>query len=362
MKTAVSERELIAQFLEALQSVPEVRAKWRSEPKFDNEWHWDAWIELQAPGKAADLFVEVKKNSYPRDVREVLWQLTRLVRTAKTKSGARETVPVLVSESISPGAKELLREERVGYFDSGGSLFLPARGLYIYVDRPPPKRFARSVRSLFSGRRAQVLHALLVWYESWFRVRDLAEVAEVSPATTSEVLIELERFEWVTSRGRGPHKQRRLEEPSKLLDAWADQVRQMRTPSMHRYYVPLTQPDELIQKIATVFAAREVEYAITGEAAGQRYAPFLTRLSRVHCRLAISPFSEAAIKALGARAVDAGANLVVVESRPGGDFLFREAKNGIQFASPIQVYLDLLHSAGRAKELAEHLRAEVIGF
>ena len=131
---------------------------------------------------------------------------------------------------------------------------------------------------------------------------------------------------------------------------------------MHRYYVPLTQPDELIQKIATVFAARGVEYAITGEAAGQRYAPFLTRLSRVHCRLAISPFSEAATKALGARAVDAGANLVVVESRPGGDFLFREAKNGVQLASPIQVYLDLLRGAGRAKELAEHLRSEVIGF
>ena len=194
------ERELIEQFLEALQAVPEVRAKWRPEAKVVNGWRCDAWIELQAPGRAADLLVEVKKNSYPRDVRQLLWRLTGLVRNVPSKSPAPETVPVLVSESMSPGAKELLRKERVGYFDSGGSLFLPARGIYVYVDRPPPKRFARSIKSLFSGRRAQVLHALLVSHKRWFRVRDLARTAEVSPATASAVLIELERFEWVVSR------------------------------------------------------------------------------------------------------------------------------------------------------------------
>jgi hypothetical protein len=51
---------------------------------------------------------------------------------------------MLVAESISPGAKQLLRAERVAYFDSGGSLFLPARGAYLYIDKPPPKSLARS--------------------------------------------------------------------------------------------------------------------------------------------------------------------------------------------------------------------------
>jgi hypothetical protein len=31
-------------------------------------------------------------------------------------------------------------------------------------------------------------------------------------------------------------------------------------------------------------------------------------------------------------------------------------------ASPIQVYLDLLRGEGRAKEMADHLRQEQIGF
>ena len=131
---------------------------------------------------------------------------------------------------------------------------------------------------------------------------------------------------------------------------------------MRRYYVPLMQPDDLIQNIATAFAKPGIEHAITGEAAGQRYAPFLSGLSRVHCRLPISPLSEYAIAKLGAREVDGGANLVVVESRYPDDFLFGEQRDGVQLASPVQVYLDLLRGEGRARELAKHLRAEVIGF
>ncbi|WP_435370115.1 hypothetical protein, partial [Acinetobacter baumannii] len=83
--------------------------------------------------------------------------------------------------SISPGAKELLRSERMGYYDSGGSLYLPASGAYLYVDRPPPKALTKSVRTLFTGRRAQVLHALLVQHQNWFGVTELAQQAMVSP-------------------------------------------------------------------------------------------------------------------------------------------------------------------------------------
>ena len=116
----------------------------------------------------------------------------------------------MVAESISPGAKDLLRSERVGYYDSGGSLFLPAHGAYLYIDKPPPKTLSKSVRSLFSGRRAQVLHTLLVRHQDWFGVKELAEQALVSPATASQVLTELERFDWLTSRGQGPSKERHL--------------------------------------------------------------------------------------------------------------------------------------------------------
>lgn len=63
-----------------------------------------------------------------------------------------EALPFLVAESISPGAKDLLRTERVGYYDSGGSLFLPAHGAYLYIDRPPPKTSLLVVAPTSSGK------------------------------------------------------------------------------------------------------------------------------------------------------------------------------------------------------------------
>jgi hypothetical protein len=65
---------------------------------------------------------------------------------------------------------------------------------------------------------------------------------------------------------------------------------------------------------------------------------------------------------LEARPVNEGANLDVIETRSRGEFLFRERAGNLWLASPVQVYLDLLRSGGRGKEMAEHLRQERIGF
>ena len=99
----------------------------------------DAQVDLRVGGKAATLLIEMKKDVYPRDVRQVLWQLRDSARRWPAPGGKREAAFFLIAQSISPGAKELLRNERVGYYDSGGSLYLPAATIYVYVDKPPPK-------------------------------------------------------------------------------------------------------------------------------------------------------------------------------------------------------------------------------
>jgi hypothetical protein len=65
---------------------------------------------------------------------------------------------------------------------------------------------------------------------------------------------------------------------------------------------------------------------------------------------------------LKAREVGEGSNLVFLEAASYGEFLFRERERGVWLANPIIVYLDLLQSDGRAKEMAEHLRRERIHF
>jgi hypothetical protein len=359
-----TERQLIEQFLETLRALPEVHAELdhRDVAGLASDRRIDAQVEVHAAGRAFTLLIEAKKAVYPRDVREVLWQFREFTRIRPVRQGDDETVSLLVAESISPGAKELLRAERVGYYDSGGSLYLPANAAYIYIDKPPPKTLSKSMRSLFSGRRAQVLHGLLVRHQDWFGVKELAEQALVSPATASQVLTELERFDWLVSRGQGPSKQRHLREPAALLDTWVKQLVTIRPPALRRYYVPSMKVDNLLEHVGQVFATHDVEYAISHEAAAQRYAPFLSSVSQVRCRVLAGSSADAAIGELGARVVNEGANLAIIEAKSPGELLFREQVGGIWLASPIQVYLDLLRGEGRAKEMAEHLRKEKIGF
>ena len=359
----VMEEQLLDGFLEALRGLPEVQAELDVplQPGGPDRGY-DARVDLWVGGKVATLLIEVKKALYPRDVRQALWQFQDFARRWPQSAEGRQAVSFLVAQSISPGAKDLLRDERVGYYDGGGSLFLPAKNIYVYVDKPPPKSLSRSIRSLFSGRRAQVLYAVLMRHGAWFGVKEIAEQARVSPATASQVLTELERFDWVVSRGQGPSKERHLQEPGALLDAWAKQLPVMRPLAMRRYFVPSARGEGLVEKFAEVCAANKAEYAITHEAAGQRYAPFLSTVSQVRCRLLAGPAADGALVALDGRIVDQGANLAVIEVKSSGELLFRELVDGIWLATPVQVYLDLMRGEGRAREMAKHLRKERIGF
>ena len=326
------------------------------------DWDHDAQVHLRAGGMEVTLLIEVKNTLFPRDVRQVLWRIRELAREWSHFPEDRRPLFFLVAQSISSGAKELLKSERVGYYDSGGSLFLPADNVYVYMDRPPPKNVSKYLRSVFSGRRAQVLHAVLMRNEDWFGVKEIAGQARVSPATASQVLAELEKFDWVVSRGLGPGKERQLQEPGALLDAWVKQLDGMRPLSMERYFVPSTSKDGLVDKFAEVCDANGVEYAITHEAAGQRYASFLSSVSQVRSRILVGPAADEVLGALDARPVDQGANLAVIEVRSSGELLFREFVNGSWLASTVQVYLDLMRSEGRAREMAKHLRRERMGF
>lgn len=352
MDNQQSEQQLVNEFLRNLEGLPDVRARLEAkQPTLTN-----AKIDLKIAGKEMTAFVEARKVGYPRDVQQAIRQLRKRAEESPLRNGV---VLVVIAEYLSPGAKEQLQAERIGYFESGGSLYIPVPGAYCYIERPSAKPFERTVRSLFSGRRAQVIHALLVHHKRWFGVHELAEVAMASPATVSEVLCELERHDWVSSQGKGPRKERKLSQPTALLDAWAKEVRNRQSPTMARYYVPGVKTDGLMARIDEEFLKRNLEYAVSYESAAQLYAPFLSSISQVRMRTVKSPQSKAAISELGARPVAEGANLAIIETEI---LLFRNKIDDVWLASPVQVYLDLLHGEGRSIEMAEHLRKERIGF
>lgn len=362
-ETAPTEQQLITRFVDALRELPEVKANLAHRKPFgmNTDPRYDAQVDLQVAGKFFILLIEAKKAVFPRDVLPTVWQL-RGMSTGTPRAPSEQPMSILVAESISPGAKALLKEQHWGYYDSGGSLYLPAPGAYVYIDKPAPKILTKSLRTLFTGRRSQVLHALLAQYPSWFGVNELAEQAMVSPATASQVLTELERFDWLEARGQGPSKQRHLSEPGALLDEWVRQLATSPAPSLRRYFVPGTTTNSLLAKIAQVFEAHAANYAVSHEAAAQLHAPFLSSISQVRARVLPGDQAERALQELNARAVTEGANLVLIEAASPGDLLFRERISDLWLASPIQIYFDLLRGEGRSKEMAEHFRKERIGF
>lgn len=359
-----SKQALLEHLLQALRTLPDTSAELEASEisSKDSTRRYDAEISLRTSGTAILILVECKKAAFPRDVRELLWQIKQYDSEKPGKKHQQKIVPLLAADSISNGAKEILRQERVGYFDTGGSLFLPANGAYVFIDKPPPKAFSKSIRSLFSGRRAQVLHVLLHKPREWIGVKALAAEAMVSPATASETLAALERFDWVVNRGQGPAKERCLNEPGALLDAWARQITSAKAPSIRRYFVPSADAETLLERVSRACEAHNAQYAITAEAAAQRYSPFLSSVSQVRCRLLNNKAAETSIGELNARVVNEGVNLVVIEAKSQGEFLFRERVGEAWLASPVQVYLDLLRGEGRSKEMAEHLRKERIHF
>lgn len=300
------------------------------------------------------LLLEVKRSAYPRDVRDAVYRLRPLLRY----DADPVTLPVLISDSISTAGREILRQESIGYYDSGGSLFLRASGVFVMIDKPIGKSAEKALASAFVGRRALALQAVWRNGSGAFGVKDIALRAHVSPATASETLTVLDRHDWVSSLGSGPSKVRRLVNPRAMLDAWSEYQRAAKPPAIRRYFVPGSNAAETVDRLAKACREEGCLYAITGEAAAQVHAPYLSSISQVLCRLRPGPAADMVLDQIGARPVREGWNLGVLEASSDAEFAFAESVNGVCFASPLQTYLDLLQGGKRTREMAQHLRAE----
>lgn len=349
----MAEQDLIDGLQNALEDLPHsavhnvvLEANQRSGP--------DVVLEVSLQGRRFALLIETLRTAYPRDVREKIWQITQYMR--ETPSNIESSIPMLIAGTISKGARTQLRDANVGYYDASGSLFLPAPGIYVLLDRPQlPK--ARKIRdAIFKGQRAVVLHHLFANRSNWSSVKEVASSTGISTATVSETLTELERREWIKTEGLGPSKVRRLSGTRELLDTWSDFVAKQRPPEIERFYLPGGNIENILEGLDHASELTNMNYAITGEAAAQLYSPFLSQISRVTCRLAMGSKRNHVLEELGARPVSEGWNFGILSMARKSEVIQKTQNNGIWLAPPLQVYLDLLQGGGRSKEMAQHLR------
>ena len=351
------EPELVESLRESLAAVPDAHLGeifW--QPGTGGRWRPDAILNAVVAGRDIAFVVETRGDVFPRDAREIVWQLKSYLQ--ELDSSNRRYVPMILARSVSEGARSFLQEERIAYHDLSGSLYIEDGDTFVMIERPRPKRAKRRDVNVFKGTRAQVLHVLFDRPEAWVTGSEIAEQAGVSPATVSETFKDLERRDWVDVKGKGPAKRRRLIRWDDLLDAWRDSILATRAPRRSRYYVPQMKPEDMVREIERENDYDDFELEFTGRFAAQFYAPYLSNVSDLTVRVFGKHSRDWLISTLGAREVSEGANLAVID---GKLTTHRYKKNGggeRLLASPLQVYLDLLEDHGRSKEMAEHLRSQ----
>ena len=325
------------------------------ESDFANLPRVDFAMDIDADGRSVRLAVEALRYAYPRDVQGAVWRLDEF-KHAYDPDQFGDLILLVAAESLSPGARDLLRRRGIGYFERNGNLSLKWRNWLINVERPDPPSVRKEAASLFTDSREAVVHALLVNRDKWLSGGELAAMSQTSQYTVSVVLQELTRREWCESSGAGRTLRRRLNEPRKLLDAWAAQWT-MRKEERTSWYFFSERPDLLLTKLTDKIESSNpaFDWAFTGTAAANVYAPLLTSVDTAE--IIVPPGqAEDLARDMRLKPADKGANVVFVE-RDGASLLFRDPvpEYPSYFASPFIMYLDLLNGRGRNKELAEHV-------
>ncbi|MBI6574733.1 type IV toxin-antitoxin system AbiEi family antitoxin [Pseudomonas viridiflava] len=315
----------------------------------------DALIEIQTPYKTLMVYVEVKRDVYPRDIRGAVWSLNKYMRY---QNHSHDAIGMLAAGSLSPGARAELKAENIAFFDLGGSLHLRHETWLISINKPPKrlKNYSRSI-DLFTDARGSVVHALLMHANAWLTGAELAEQAETSSYTCSLVLQELTLREWVESSGGGPSKRRMLIRPEKLLDAWAEKW-QERKEKQTKWYTFVENPSHMLEHLADRIDRARVDFpwAFTGAAAANVVAPLLTGTDGAQI-IVPKGYAEKMADVLGLKPVSKGANVTLIEREPASLLYSNRYPDFPGFiASKCILYLDLLDGRGRNKELAEHIR------
>jgi hypothetical protein len=268
---------------------------------------------------------------------------------------------VLVTASLSVGARELLRQEDMAYWDRSGSLYLKLPWALYYVDRAPLGGEPRALRHLYKGRSARVLHAMLLDPDRRWHTQELAAQAEVSPYTVHRVFTALEEQLWVERQGAGPATTRLLREPGKLLDAWAGD-HSLAAYTVHRYYHWTQSPSILRGFVTHALDTQGVAYALTLASGAELVAPFGTPGSQLQVLVPSAADIDHFAEAAGLSPAQEGENVLFLSDGSKDPLQFRRQVMGISVASPVWLYLDLWAWPKRGKEQARRLRSELLPY
>ena len=333
---------------EALRALREIPGIYVAPPASADDLGVDAVIEFAGERRA--IAVQFKQRLDAANA----WQLVH-----QAEADAEVPLLVIAGESTEE-SRAILTRHGIAHVDGLGNAHIEMPGLLLHLEGSARRKAASKPRpQRLGGKSGVVAQALLLHPDREWRIKDLAQEAAVSTGLVHRVLARLEDNGVVASEGKGPNRVRRVVARGALLDLWAEEenIKSIRTPG----YLLAQTPQQLIEKLARGLDRAGLDHALTGAAAANIIAPFVTAIpvSEVWVSALASPLEIH--ERIGSEPVGDGANIVLLQLSGDAPLAFREFVNGIWMCNRFRIYLDLLRDPRRGREQAQHLRKVAFG-
>jgi hypothetical protein len=271
---------------------------------------------------------------------------------------------LLVARTTTEEARRLLEDAGVALIDAEGNMRVDLPGIFLWTEGRRT-RAARDKQSgppvKLTGKAGVAAQALLREPQRWWRVNDLATVADISASLAHRVLSRLERDNLIEVDGTGPKRIRRVSNPAALLDLWAEEMHDRHVKQVRAFRLARDARAHA-KSLSGLLAAANISHAVTGPAGAARLAPFVTSVPVVDIWITQAIALDVAARAVDAQVVQEGHNVLLRQEAADAPLVFRSTVDDVWTANPFRLYLDLRKDPRRGREQADRLREEVIGF
>ncbi len=337
-------------------SLPEgvIFKEFQVEPERDNRP--DAKAILGTAQKEFPIVIEVQNTGGTASLREI-------ARQAKTYvSGA--TIPFVAGTFFGQKAREVAKEEGVGYIDLAGNFYLNRDDTYIerIVDKNPRSQ-KPPLKSLFAPVSSRITRALLIEPQRTWLLNELSEATDVSLGQAYQVIERMIEEEII---GRNTEGKLALKNPVTLLEEWKKvyptyQQQKFTFFSYEQAYVAI------LNAVLKVGQQERLKYALGFFTGADMIAPFIQGLTKV--QIYVEKFSdiEKWKTVLNLQEVQSGGNIELFVPYDSGIFygmqqIESKIVKNIPIVSDLQLYMDLFNNPARGEEQAQHLREVRLSF
>jgi hypothetical protein len=310
----------------------------------------DLLIKADWKGQQAVFAIECKALATPRALRDAVAQ-------AKACAQRENLEPLVVVPFLSKERLDELEREGVSGIDLCGNGVVVVPGKFAVYRTGAPNRFRSSapIKNIYQKNSSIVGRMFLARprfravteIQSEIERRSVSVWPPISLATVSKALKGLEE-DLIVSRGDTGIS---LVQPDKLLDKLAASFTWDKNRASIRAKVP-ADGDQLLETLTEAADALKLPLVATGTASVSQYAvmqrgPVLS----VYCT---EP--EALLKRVGGTVTDRFPNVEIMEADESLFYFDARGKGGFRWASPVQVYLELMAGDKRDRETAEQVR------